>query len=332
MYIAHSRQPDNEMVKRSINAGLQHATLFKPETPTDVLEWLRDWHNEFHCGTGHTFLQLFAIIPTIEAAWRSHTIKEGITARHGKNGKKASELCFEFIKDKFPQAKVTCMSLFDCSKCFIHSLGRLGLMKEFTSFMGAACQFNNPALRAEATVYNFHALMICISKFDGDYTTNSMQQVAMECMAFMVPLTGSALNYVSRKPPWALEKFDNTIIARLKTTMEESVVMKRARAAEDKAIAAGSKNQAPTAEGRQRKKARRKLSPASGVATEQIIQQKALAGERETMWLDDCLRVIFSAIGGEPTSKAQCATFKTMVSLCLEFAFTKKGHDRIDNI
>ena len=57
-YLAHDRVPNNPFVVSTIEGGITGATLFSARTPTDVLRFLKDYHNSFHSGSKYSFPEL----------------------------------------------------------------------------------------------------------------------------------------------------------------------------------------------------------------------------------------------------------------------------------
>ena len=58
VYEAVTRAPDNPLVIASVKSGITNALVINKRTPKDVLEWLRDYHNEFHNGSKYAFPEL----------------------------------------------------------------------------------------------------------------------------------------------------------------------------------------------------------------------------------------------------------------------------------
>ena len=67
-YAAAEEEPNNEFIKASIQSGLRGASIFSSKTPTEVLQWLCDYHNAFHGGAGYSVAQLLMEVGTMEAA------------------------------------------------------------------------------------------------------------------------------------------------------------------------------------------------------------------------------------------------------------------------
>ena len=59
VYRAVAADPDNKVVQLSVARGLVGADLYRPDTPPDVVRWLKRYHNEFHDGSSYTFCESF---------------------------------------------------------------------------------------------------------------------------------------------------------------------------------------------------------------------------------------------------------------------------------
>ena len=57
-YEAHVMAPDNENVVASLAEGLPNAAVYHSRTPADVIRFLRDYHNQFHNGSGYSVIEL----------------------------------------------------------------------------------------------------------------------------------------------------------------------------------------------------------------------------------------------------------------------------------
>eukprot|EP00959_Pyramimonas_sp_CCMP1952_P459685 9478640-Pyramimonas_sp.AAC.2 len=113
IYLSYERWPDNEMVKITVDNGLMVEVL-SYRTPDDVIEFLRDFFNQFHKGVGITFLELLKKVPAIASALRVYKEKLGVThrnkaARAAAMAKEAAQaggpghsIVMTFLKEKYP--------------------------------------------------------------------------------------------------------------------------------------------------------------------------------------------------------------------------------------
>jgi hypothetical protein len=82
-YAAHLEDPDNVLLQVSAKRGLTGAIVFESGLPDDCVEWLRDWHNQWHSGSGVSFCQTLQLCPKVDAQWSAHADAMGWTWRGG---------------------------------------------------------------------------------------------------------------------------------------------------------------------------------------------------------------------------------------------------------
>eukprot|EP00971_Amphidinium_carterae_P325981 6456573-Amphidinium_carterae.1 len=69
------------MLQASVEKGLPGCRILHPNTPNNVLQWLRDYHNQFHGGHSRTPSELLLHVDTMEEAWSAQRTVIGITAK-----------------------------------------------------------------------------------------------------------------------------------------------------------------------------------------------------------------------------------------------------------
>ncbi len=55
VYLAYEREPKNNNARESIAAGLSRVSIFREDTPEDVILWLKDFHNVWNTGSNYSF-------------------------------------------------------------------------------------------------------------------------------------------------------------------------------------------------------------------------------------------------------------------------------------
>ena len=103
IYRAHAEEPGNPQVICTVQGGVKDATVFNPKTPTDVVSWLKNLHNEFHGGAERSFLEICEDILTVEAAWKSanHKTKD-ISQRGAQTPAGYNSIYWAWIQARLP--------------------------------------------------------------------------------------------------------------------------------------------------------------------------------------------------------------------------------------
>ena len=72
VYEALERDPTNQNINITFRNGIPGAIVFTPRTPVDVLEYLKELHNNFHGGVATSFLEVYGKVDEVEAGWIVH--------------------------------------------------------------------------------------------------------------------------------------------------------------------------------------------------------------------------------------------------------------------
>ena len=80
VYAAYKRDPQNRYVQATMTDGVV-AKVFRPDTPHDVLLYLRHLHNFYHKGASTTHLEILETIGPVMEGWSKHCEREHIRAR-----------------------------------------------------------------------------------------------------------------------------------------------------------------------------------------------------------------------------------------------------------
>ena len=53
---------EHPMVQHALATGIVGSVVLHSKTPIDVIAWLRDYHNTFHCGSSYSFVELYVVL------------------------------------------------------------------------------------------------------------------------------------------------------------------------------------------------------------------------------------------------------------------------------
>ena len=85
MYRALTRDPESPYVKKALSTGLESVRMLRPDTPDSVRRMLCSMHNQYHEGTGETWLALLDKAEELMEAWDAKNNGpggSGLTTRH----------------------------------------------------------------------------------------------------------------------------------------------------------------------------------------------------------------------------------------------------------
>ncbi|CAK0892601.1 unnamed protein product, partial [Prorocentrum cordatum] len=205
IYNAISREPENPQVEATLEAGLHGAQIYSCRTPPDVCEFLMEFHNEFHQGSGYTLIQFVQLTEKSEAQWKAHAHSSG--------------------QDVTNQDKYNSPNVFNDAKASLHARKRRGMYQPAMALLGATCEFTE--LKNEFAAYAIHELMIVLeTKYKHAMPKELLITVGCEILKFMVPTVARKedaapgsdsfknnqflQSFVStRELPWILNSRDN---------------------------------------------------------------------------------------------------------------------------
>eukprot|EP00973_Karenia_brevis_P021622 2973261-Karenia_brevis.AAC.1 len=204
------------MVLASLSNGLQGGTVFRHDTPLDVLIWLKNWHNKFHHGSKPSFLEVLEYTDWLSTQWAVYADKEGITARAGKGENSTRNLCWTWIQKQeddvnsmgngdeekadlvqsetkqrtSKQPMLKSMIMYENCKAFNNQLQRYGCSEMFHAVFGTITNFNEPRLVNEVVLSNLHHWGSVLSTHFEDYMDREdLKMLLMEGSMFIVPVT-----------------------------------------------------------------------------------------------------------------------------------------------
>jgi hypothetical protein len=102
MYMAAKMSPESPTVQRSLQIGLKSVQRLRHCTPTIVKTWVRDYHNQFHDGSGVSFLETLKSVLEIERAWLAECHSTGVQVRATGSAETYEQLCIKYIQAQFP--------------------------------------------------------------------------------------------------------------------------------------------------------------------------------------------------------------------------------------
>ena len=241
-YFALETAPTNPFIVSSLRTGLRRVRRLHEKCPADVIEFLRDYHNQFHEGCRFSFVELLSSIPSMEEGWKAAKAKLGVTSRLGAGASLANtdvmtyeKLYWQHIRSAH-EGKVTSWKQYDSAKALVHVLVRLRLWDDFLSFCQAKVNFLQTGLNHESTIISLHGIMVAITtKFEKIHDANDKELIKValkEGCKFALPLSCGSDEI---QLPWLFEKTNIQIISRIHTAMSESKVYQDAAAAKAKA-------------------------------------------------------------------------------------------------
>ena len=148
LYLAHSRDlhKKNKYVQKSMELGVV-AKVFDAKTPSDVLTFLKQLHNEFHFGAQTSHLEMYDLVKDIEKTWREFCRKHKIRARlcptkgEGTYVKKY----WKFIQTHHAGGFKT-FDAFLQAKTFVNGMSKIGLLDKYADSCSERCNFAHSSL------------------------------------------------------------------------------------------------------------------------------------------------------------------------------------------
>ena len=334
IYRAAQAEPDNPNVLATLEQGLENLQVYSSKTPIDVIRWLRDFHNEFHGGSGFTVLELLKLVEKIEAQWKAHATLKGLSVSNVK----ARE---EWINSAYP-GKVASNHNYCEAKATIHAMRRLGVYDEVTKMIGQLCDFNDRGLKNDELVSALHELTVIMEgKFRVSMAKPMQRIIIAESIKFMIPTAGQAGQEASdalvspffcrRSVDWLLNSRE-VAKERLKwllTGMGESVAVKKLaqqfiqRPSGPSTRPSKRAKRAPAKQEDKEKPGPEEVEVFEPLGDEGGVSEGTMT-TREKCWLDDLVACLDFALAKGPSSisalgETQCR--QMLSSFALEFCF-----------
>eukprot|EP00959_Pyramimonas_sp_CCMP1952_P198300 4148019-Pyramimonas_sp.AAC.1 len=160
-YRAFEEDPSNLSVRMSIEAGLENAQIYRHKTPKDVTDFLRDFHNDFHGGSGFSAIDYLKLSLKAESQWTAHAALNGMEVSNQNARQK-------WLQEKFP-GRFKTSNLFNEAKSTAHLLKRMNMFDEVLMLLGSCCDFTEA--KNDQLIHAIHEIAALVnSKFSGAFS------------------------------------------------------------------------------------------------------------------------------------------------------------------
>ena len=192
VYIAASRNPENEMVALTLDIGLEDVIEITNPCPDDVVEYLTDKGNDFHDGAPNTWVQALEKTLDVEAAWEVFKDENGIRRTTcPKKGKLSYEARYsDFVKATYHETWKGKWDHYNDCKVAHHYLDvTLKFMSGFKQDLGRLCLYNNREMPEHKDMWKaIHQLTTVLQKqFDDTISRDIQKVIIVEFMFAFVP-------------------------------------------------------------------------------------------------------------------------------------------------
>lgn len=236
LYEMAEKFPDNPQVISSLQAGLP-CIVFDARMPTDVVEELRDTHNNFHHGAGISILQYFDFVQEIEAKWTIHRKDNNITSnQHDYESKYKTWVINEYGPASSSKVKMKTWLHYDNYKSTLNRLKKLGIKDRVFKYCSKCMDFLDPASEPSLLITILHHIHVFIgSNFEMSLGQDEVALITFEAFKFALPSSMEVVNQHSefgRPAPLLMttKGVDREKLELLNTGMLDSAVYKKGTA------------------------------------------------------------------------------------------------------
>ena len=152
-YRAHAEDPTNPFIVQALSKGLIGVRMLRDNVPRSVMEWLVNYHNDWHSGSGFSVVQLIKLAMQIEAFWIVKCKAEKLKAKDAGYDAKYDA----FLKAN-AQGRMTKWKHYDCAKAFAHRLKKFDIYDKTLSWLDAETDYLHPALQYQSVLSVLHTL------------------------------------------------------------------------------------------------------------------------------------------------------------------------------
>ena len=198
-YRVYAKNPDLPALQESLRGGVP-CRLFHNQTPKEVRQFLKDYHNAFHAGCGHTFIEAVGdVISSIEPSWKLHMKQRQFTQRSTIDGLSFHRYQAQWLEKNFPNSFKS-HNEYASASVFIAWLEKLSSPKpafeRFKAKLGALVDFQKLQQAKYKSVYSS---MTSIRTFLSKHFCSSMEScvtatLAIELLKFTLPLWTSEVD------------------------------------------------------------------------------------------------------------------------------------------
>ena len=327
--LAASRSPSNPYVQATLKKGIVNAVVFNHSTPDDVLLHLVRLHNEFHRGSGESFLDVLSDLKILEQRWAIHRKAQKIVARGGTGEASYATIYWKWVQQSRP-GFASSWQQYESWKAVLSFLERNNFYDDFKAEFNRVTRFMEPRIKNDNVLSLMHHAAQLLTKVQSTVPAWLFKAIVFELFKFIVPVRVSPRGDVVKQVgddeeehgdaiPWV---FSTVMLDKLKwldTPMQGSTVYnpnaKKAKAAPP------------------RKKQRNGTSPPLEADEAMTMDVKTAEGDsRPKVWIDDVVAAMMTVLndcryGDEPPADQRVqVVVKWLLSLSFCFCFVKTVH------
>ena len=318
-YYCFEHYPDNEMVKATLEQGLQDCEIYFATMPLETVDWLVWLHNQFHKGSVHSFQQRLHDACTIDVEWHIYKKSHHITARGGHGESSYEAAYWKWIQANYDGRMKNYDQYVDC-KAFGHTLKRFDLWDKFHEFCSDFCDFMREGFDQDYAIMALQKISVkIISNFaKTDFPKEDIATVLFEALKFAIAIdvlgdddasaaasTSGSSTSQRLNIPWVfVSSKDSSKVDLLGTSLEGSALCSF-----------------------ESKKKKKKQDKSQGAEQEdfQTLVKLSNGGSRVRTFLDDLImmsqHVLAQTSQIPKTHPRRQRAFGVAVSIALEFAF-----------
>ena len=163
IYQAAKDHPDHPMVKLTLEAGLK-MDVYSDKMPNDCVRYIRDYFNQFHSGSGTSFLEIFVNIHDMHNDWKGYADAHGIAL--SSNNKNFGDGQLKKWLDAHYKDLQLSTGLFNNAHSFKNTCQAKGWWNRFHETCGDLCDFVSPSLDNNYIIATLHAWSVICSSIE----------------------------------------------------------------------------------------------------------------------------------------------------------------------
>ncbi|CAK9059138.1 unnamed protein product [Durusdinium trenchii] len=185
LYRALSRDEDNVYVQRAMSTGLENVRMLRPDTPVEVRRALCTMHNQYHQGTGETWISLLDKSEEIMRDWETRTQETGLTTRSASYDSFLEKFVF---RERGESAWGESLNYFKSTTILNNYLNKYGIKDQLRSWCNNNLNFADFKINNRDIILMLHQLAIIISNGLTKYWAKEYIGLALlEAIKFCVP-------------------------------------------------------------------------------------------------------------------------------------------------
>lgn len=175
----------NPYVKSAKDKGLTRVPVLHPGTGDRIASKLIKLMNEYHEGSGISFIDFFDEALSLESLWKTHCTESRLTSHNPNYASLQQQFILGAAKSADFSSLFSCWEHYKDTVALVHSMSRLGIKESFEEWCNNNVEFLEGSISPQKVITQMHSIALLVQGNMRRYYSKSLQAiVVLEALKF----------------------------------------------------------------------------------------------------------------------------------------------------